>query len=62
MVLHVRHVLKCSEGNPNLRGGSMELCSRGGLLGVHPKSHKCPTSVRNEKAYEYISMDNIQLV
>ena len=35
----------------------MELCLREGLLGVYPKSHKCPTSVRNEKAYEYISMD-----
>ena len=35
------------------------ICSRGGLLGVHPKSHKWPTSVRNEKTYEYISMDNI---
>ena len=39
MVLHVRHVLQCSEGNSGLRGGSVELCSRGGL-GVHPKSHK----------------------
>ena len=31
----------------------MELCSRGGLLEVFLKS------VRNVKAYEYISMDNI---
>ena len=48
--------------NPGLIGGSMELCSRGGLLGVCPKSHnvpQCPTSVINEKTYEYISMDNI---
>ena len=33
-----------------------------GLLGVHSKVSQCPTSVRNEMAYEYISMDNIQLV
>ena len=41
--------------------GSMELCSREGLLGVHLTSHNVP-SVRNGKAYEYISMDNIQLL
>ena len=38
MVLHVRHVFECSEGNPDLRGDSVELCSRGGLLGVCTKS------------------------
>ena len=42
MVLHVRRVLEYSEGNPGLRGGLVELCSRGGLLGVHPKSHNVP--------------------
>ena len=41
----------------------MELCSRGGLLGVHPKSHNIPCRLGiNEKAYEYISIDNIPLV
>ena len=54
MVLHVRRVLKRSEGIPSLRGGSMELCLRGGLLGVHPKISQCPTSIRNGKTYEYI--------
>ena len=39
MVLHTKCVLERSEGNLGLRGGSMELYSRGGLLGVHPKSH-----------------------
>ena len=40
----------------------MELFSSRGLLSVHPKSYKCPTSVMNGKTYEYINMDNIQLV
>ena len=40
----------------------MKLYSMGGLLGMHHKSHKCPILVRNEKTYEYINMDNIQLV
>ena len=49
--------------NSSLGGGSVELCSRGGLLGVHPKASQCPISVRNWKAYEeYISMNNIILV
>ena len=40
MVIHIRHVLPVrSEGNPSLRGGTMELFLRGGLLGVRPKSH-----------------------
>ena len=36
MVLHVTHVLKCSERQRNLgsRGGLMVLCSRGGSFGV----------------------------
>ena len=42
MVFHVRRVLKCNEGNPSLRGGSVELCLRGGLLTIHPKSHNVP--------------------
>ena len=72
MVLHVRHVLECSEGNPNLRGDSVELCSGGGgggggggvcgeggdCWGCVPKVSQCPTSVMNGKTYEYISMDN----
>ena len=62
MVLHIRRVLEHSKENSGLRGGSMELCSRGGLLGVHLRVSQCPISVRNEKTYEYISMDNIQLV
>ena len=41
-MLHVRRVLKCNEANLDFRGGSMELCSSGGLLGVHPKSHNVP--------------------
>ena len=28
--------------NPDLRGDSMELCSKGRLLGVRPKSHNVP--------------------
>ena len=42
MVLHIRHVPESSEGNLSLRGGSVELCMRGGFLGVHPKSHNVP--------------------
>ena len=63
MVLQVRHVPKRSEGNPGLRGDSMELCSSRGLLGVHPKSQNILHWLGiNEKAYKYISMDNIPLV
>ena len=36
--LNVRHVLECNEGNLGLRGGAVELCLRGGLLDVQPKS------------------------
>ena len=32
------------------------------VLGVYPKDSQCPTLVMNDKAYEYISMDNIQFV
>ena len=41
VVLYVRSVPKCLErqGNPDLMGGSVELCLREGLLGVLPKSH-----------------------
>ena len=42
MVLQVRHMLIRIERNPGLKGGSMELCSRGGLLGVYLKSHNVP--------------------
>ena len=42
MMFHVKCVLKCSEGNLGLRGGSVELCSKGELLGVHQKSHNVP--------------------
>ena len=38
-MFHVRCVLERSEGNPGLKGGLVELCLRGGLLGMHPKSH-----------------------
>ena len=62
MVFHVRRVPQHNEENFGLKGGSVELCSRRGLLGVYLKSHKCPTSVRNGKTYEYISMNNIQLI
>ena len=62
MVIHVRRVPERSEGNLSSRGVSVKLCSRGGLLSVHPKVSQCPTSVKNGMAYEYISMDNIQLV
>ena len=60
MVLYVIRVLKNSERQENfsLRGGSVEICSRGGLLGV-PQVPQCPTLIRNGKVYEYISMDNI---
>ena len=39
MVLHIKHVSEHDEGNPGLRGGLVEICSRGELLGMHPKSH-----------------------
>ena len=46
MVFHVWRVPERSEGDPSLRGGSVELCSRGGLLGMHPKSHNVPHRLR----------------
>ena len=51
MVLHVRRVPRRSEreGNPSLRGGSMELCLRGGLLSVCPKSHNVQHRLRMER-------------
>ena len=68
VVLHIRHV-------PSLRGDSIKLCLRGRLLGVclkpfniphqlgmRRKAPQCPTSVRNGKSYEYLSIDNIQQV
>ena len=41
VVLHIRCVPKCSEDKKKfgLRGGSLVLCSMGGLLGVLQKSH-----------------------
>ena len=42
MMLHVRHVLECSEVNPGLRGDLVKLCLRKRLLGVHLKSHNVP--------------------
>ena len=39
MVFRIRREPERSEGNPGLKGDSVELCSRGGLLGVHPKYH-----------------------
>ena len=62
MMFNVRCVPIRNEGNPGLREDSMELCAIGGLLGVHPKVSQCPTSVKNGKTYEYISIDNIQFV
>ena len=50
MVFHVRHVFERSEGKSWFEGRLIELCLRGGLLGVQLKSHKCPTSVRRGKA------------
>ena len=38
MVLHIRHELKCYEGNIGLR----ELCLKGGLLGMHIMSPNVP--------------------
>ena len=32
------------------------------IVGCAPKVSQCPTLVRNEKTYDYISIDNIQLV
>ena len=32
------------------------------LLGVNPKSHNVPHRLEMGKTYEYINMDNIQLV
>ena len=51
-----------NERNPGLREGSVKLCSRGELLSVHRKVSQCPTSVMNVKTYEYINMNNIQLI
>ena len=34
----------------------------GRIVGCTPKVSICPTSIMNEKSYEYINMDNIQLV
>ena len=48
--------------NPGLMGSLVEFCSSGGLLGMCSKSKQCPISVKNGKTYEYISMNNIQLV
>ena len=48
MLLHVRRVPESSEGNPDLKGDSMKLCSRGELLGVHPKSLNVPHWLRME--------------
>ena len=61
MVLHLRCVPERSEGNPCLRGYLMELCSKGDYW-VCAQSPQCLTSIRNWKTYEYISMNNIQLV
>ena len=56
MMFHVRCVSIRSEGNPGLREGSVELCSRRGLLGVHPKVSQCPILIKNGNTYEYISV------
>ena len=56
MVLQVRCVLECNEGNSGLKGGSEELCSKGGLLGVHKKCHNVPHWLRMGRH------PNIQLV
>ena len=47
MGLHIRRVLERSErqGNFGLRRGLVELCSKGGLLSVCPKSHNVPHSL-----------------
>ena len=43
MVIYVSHVPERKrQGNPYLRGSSVKLCSRGGLLGVHLNSHNVP--------------------
>ena len=44
MVFHVRRLPEHCEkqGNPTLRGDSVELCSSRGLLGVRLKSHNIP--------------------
>ena len=64
VVLHVRRVPKRSERqeNPSLRGRLGGTLFEGRIVGCVPKVPQCPTSVRNRKAYEYISMDNIQLL
>ena len=64
VVLHVRRVPECSERqeNPSLRGRLSRTLFEGRIVGCVPKVPQCPTLVRNEKAYGYISMNNIQLV
>ena len=51
LLLQVRHVSERNERQENLSlmGGLAELFSRGGLLGVHPKSHNVPHLLGIEK-------------
>ena len=61
-MLHVRLMPKRSEGNPDLRGDLVELCLRGGLLDRCAPSLTMSHIVKECVTYEYINMDNIQLV
>ena len=50
------------QGKSWLEGRYSETFFDGRIVGYVSKVPQCPTSVKNEKAYEYRSMNNIQLV
>ena len=58
MVLHIKYVPEHGEGNLGLRESSMKLLE-GMIVRCTPKVSQCLTFVRNLKAYEYISIDNM---
>ena len=62
MVINVNRVLECREGKFWFEGRLGETLFKGRIVGCAPKVSQYPTPVRNGKTYEYISMDNIQLV
>ena len=71
MVFHTRCMPEHIEGNLMMIGleiratttttsFSIPPINEGGV-GCAPKVPQCPTSIRNGKSYEYISIDNIKL-
>ena len=51
MMLHIRHMPERNkrQENPSLKGDMLKLCSNGGLLSVHLKSHNIQHQLRIEK-------------